>query len=80
MINKVPLDAIIDCTENIYKKATVAIKEAERLGNLGEDEVESSEGGAKLVSIALEHTFLDEVEYKDNSEQFLKKGDAIIQE
>lgn len=80
MINKVPLDAIIDCDENIYRKATVAIKEAERLGKDGEAKAEAEGGGAKLVSLALYHTFVDGVEYKDNGEKFLRKSDVILSE
>lgn len=68
MVNKVPLDTLIDFKGNMYELTCVAIKEADILSNPGCGGREIEEENGKIVSEVLKRALNGEIVYTKDEE------------
>ena len=74
-----PLEEIIDCKENIYKVATLAIKEATVLSRKNQDVVRQEYGNSKLTAVAMNKVLHGEVKYNEKTAEQLENARKIKQ-
>ena len=69
-----PLEEIIDCKENIYKVATLAIKEATSLTRKNQDDVKKEYGNSKLTAVAVTKVLHGDVKYTEKTPEQLENA------
>ncbi len=69
MVNKVPLDTLIDFKGNIYEMTCVAIREADILSNPGCGGREIEENNGKIVSEVLYRALNGKIKYTRPDEE-----------
>ena len=74
----IPLEEIIDCKENIYKIATLAIKEATVLSRKNQEDLKKEYGSSKLSAVAITKVLHGEVKYNEKTPEQLENARRAV--